>query len=253
MVPLRFVSEALGANVAWSDYNRTVMIDTHGTFNAYRRPNGNTDDRWNDDRGARYDQNSRRWNRNRSQNLLPTGTVMPVRLDTSLGSREKSAGDRFTATVENGADDAGLPQGTQFEGVVREAIPSRDGKPGVLDVDFRRVIFPDGAARTIQASVSGLDNKSVVRTSGRLQARSRTGNNRMKWIGIGAGAGLLISTLTKGNALVDSLLGAGAGFLYNELQRKGAGNVELSSGTQMGVRLDQRLAFAAPYGDETTP
>jgi hypothetical protein len=47
---------------------------------------------------------------------------------------------------------------------------------------------------------------------------------------------------------VDTLLGAGAGYLYNQVQKKGAGNVNLKAGTEVGVKLDQRLSYTASNG-----
>ena len=232
MVPLRFVSEALGANVAWRSNTQTVMIDSPGTFRAYRRP-------------RTYDERTYGNETTRSSRIvLPAEMVIPVRLDDRLRSDDNVSGDRFTATIESGRDDAGLPSGTKFEGVIREAIPSRNGKPGVLDVEFRRIILPDGTSRNVKASLTSLDGKYVDRdSSGRLQAKGKSGNERLKWVGIGAGAGLLIGTLTKGNQLLDTILGAGAGYLYNEYANKGGRNVDLKAGTELGVRVDQRVAF----------
>ncbi len=250
MVPLRFVSESLGANVVWLSQTQTVMIDSPGTFRAYRRQTA-TDDRTNySESRSRYDDT--RYNDNRgtaSRVVLPAGMVIPVRLDDRLRSDENVAGDRFTATVESGRDDAGLPSGTKFEGVVREAIPSRSGKPGVLDIEFRRIILPDGTSRNIRAGLTSLDGKYVDRDrSGRLTAKGRSSNERLKWVGIGAGAGLLIGTLTKGNQLLDTILGAGAGYLYNEYANKGGRNVDLKAGTELGARVDQRIAIAMNRG-----
>jgi hypothetical protein len=236
MVPLRFVSEALGADVTWRAASNTVMINTEGAGVASVRDQ--------DSRVARREY--RRSQNNGRRITLPTGTVIPVRLDDSLSSDESREGDRFTATVVSGRDDAGLPEGTRIEGVVREAVAEHNGKPGVLDLDIRRIVFPNEDARTVNASVISLNGKNINRKDGRLVASGSNSNNeRLKWVGIGAGAGLLISTLTKGNTLVDTLLGAGAGFLYNELQRKGASNVNLKSGTEFGVRLNRPLAFNA--------
>jgi hypothetical protein len=237
MVPLRFVGEALGADVSWQNSTQTVQIAMEdastGRTYAYRTPR-NTD---NNPAPRRF---SRRM-------TIASGTVIPVRLDDDLSSNESRVGDKFSVTVENGRDDAGLPDGTKIEGIVREAIPSRNGKPGVLDVDFNRVILPNGDARAITASLSSMDSKGLTRdSSGRLTAKSGNSNNdRLKWVGIGAGAGLLVSTLTKGNTLLDTLLGGGAGYLYNELQRKGAGNVNVKSGSELGVRVDRQFAFDA--------
>lgn len=240
MVPLRFVSEALGADVRWASATQTVMIDTTGTGRGVASNQGPRDVAFNNGRNR----TAREYRRARTV-TLPAETVIPVKLDDQLTSNESREGDRFTATVESGRDDAGLPPGTKIEGVVREAVPARNGKPGVLDVDFRRIVFPNGDSRALDAGLISLDNKSISRSSeGRLEAKGRNeGSERLKWVGIGAGAGLLISTLTKGNTLVDTLLGAGAGYLYNELQRKGASNVNLKAGTEMGVRLNRSLAF----------
>jgi hypothetical protein len=176
---------------------------------------------------------------------LPTGTVIPVKLDQTISSKVNRPGDRFTATVKYGQDDAGLPEGTKVEGVIRESLRSESNKPGVIDVEFRRIIPPDGDARTIEASVYSLDNKSVKREDGRLVSTgSNKSNERMKWVGIGAGAGALIAVLTKGNTLVDALLGGAAGYLYNELQgNKKPGDVELKTGAEFGVRLDRPLTM----------
>lgn len=238
MVPLRFVSEALGADVAWSGRTQTVAINTDGRIARNDRESYRGRDRDTNDSTT-----TRRFSRTA---YVPVGTVIPVRLDESLRSDEARQGDKFTATIASGRDDAGLPSGTRFEGVVTEAVASRSGKPGVLSVDFRRVIYPDGTEKTIDARIVDLNGKNIDRDSnGRLIAKGGSSNDQMKWVGIGAGAGLLISTLTKGNVLVDTLLGAGAGYLYNQVQKKGAGNVNLKSGTEVGVKLDSRLPYVA--------
>ncbi len=253
MVPLRFVSEALGADVRWSDATQTVAIETSGSggIAAYRGARGavnnnNNRDINNRDIASNTNRNSSGRNYRKSSSVtLPVGTVIPVTLDEALASNEARAGDPVKATLQSGRDDAGLPVGTKIEGVVREAVPARNGKPGVLDIDFTRVVYPNGGTRSIASSLISMDNKAISRdSSGRLEAKSGNANNeRLKWVGIGAGAGLLISTLTKGNVLVDTLLGAGAGYLYDQVQRKGAGNVNLKAGTQIGVRLDKQMAF----------
>lgn len=194
----------------------------------------------------RYDNSYNQRNNSAGYNRtdLPTGTVIPVRLDESLSSNNNASGDKFTATVIYGSDDAGLPQGTRLEGVVREAVPSGDGQPGSLDVDFRRIVFPDGSSQAINGSLYSLSGKALKRADGRLVATADKGKDRLKFIGIGAGAGLLLGTLTKQNSILSLLLGAGAGYLYNEVGNKPKpGDVNLKQGQEFGVRLDQQLAF----------
>jgi len=241
MVPLRFVSEALGADVRWASATQTVSIET-GRNRDIADNRGPRDVTYN---GTQNRNNTARDYRRARRVTLPAGTVIPVTLDEVLSSNENRQGDKFSATLVSGRDDAGLPAGTKIEGVIREAIPSRNGKPGVLDVDFQRIVFPNNMARTLDASLISMDNKAIQRDNdGRLEAKGRNeGNERLKWVGIGAGAGVLISTLTKGNTLVDTILGAGAGYLFNETQRKGTGNVNLKAGTSMGVKLNTPIAF----------
>jgi hypothetical protein len=178
-----------------------------------------------------------------SRIVLPSGTVIPVVLDTPLNSKVNQRGDKFSCIVKYGDHDAGLPDGTRVEGVVMDAIPSADGKPGELDVDFRRIIFPNGDAGTITASLYSLDGKAVRESEGRFTAASDKSKDRLKWVGIGAGGGLLIGALTKQNTLLSLLLGAGAGYLFNELGNKKAGDVNLRQGSTFGMRLDRELAF----------
>jgi hypothetical protein len=177
--------------------------------------------------------------------VLPTGSVIPVRLDQSLTSKTAQSGDRFVATVRYGTGDAGLPEGASVQGVVRESLRSAGGKPGVLDLDFRRLVTPGGQDRPLTGSLIALDSKSVQSSdTGRMVATGSKSKDRLKFIGLGAGAGLLIGTLTKkGNKVIDTMLGAGAGYLYNELKNKKAGDVNLKAGTEFGIRLDRQLAF----------
>lgn len=185
---------------------------------------------------------------------LPTWTVIPIRLETPLNSRTAQPGDRFSATVREGRDDGGLPYGTRIEGVVAESLPAMDGKPGVLDLEFRRIRYPNGGSDALNGSVIGLDARSVRRTeSGRLVATTDKSQDRLKMIGIGAGAGLLISALTRSkDTLQNTLLGAAAGYLFNELKPGKPGDVNLKRGTEIGVRLDRALTFTTDryYGDD---
>jgi hypothetical protein len=172
---------------------------------------------------------------------LPTGTVIPVRLDDSLSSKTSQKGDIFTTTVRSGPDDAGLPAGTKIEGIVQDVRPFENNQPGYIDVSFRKIIFPDNEAHAIQGSLYNLKAKGLVHTaSGRLEAHADKSKDRLKFIGLGAGAGLVIATLTKGNTIENLAVGAGLGYLYNEyLNKPKVGDVNLKSGQEFGVRLDR--------------
>src|SRR5207248_5000404 len=107
------------------------------------------------------------------------------------------------------------------------------------------IVFPDGSSQPITASLYSLSGKAISRADGRLVATNTKSRDRLKFIGVGAGAGLLLGTLTKQNSLLSLLLGAGAGYLYSEAgNRPKPGDVNLSEGQEFGVRLDRDLVFS---------
>jgi hypothetical protein len=187
--------------------------------------------------------------RDAARDALPAGTVLKVRLEQRLNSAETRPGQRFTATVESDEDGSGLPSGTRVEGVVRAARAASKNQPGVLDVDFTGLRFPDGRSYAVNGSLSSLDKASVTRTAdGRLVSKRDTKSEKMKFLGYGAGAGALIGILAGENLLKGALLGAAGGYLYGQLNKdKNQGryvNVDLKEGSEFGVRLDQRFAYA---------
>lgn len=182
---------------------------------------------------------------------LTTGTVIPVRLDQKLSSKVNQVGDRFTVTVRYGDDDADLPEGSQIRGVVVGVERSQNGKPGTLDLDFRWMTTPGGQSHSLDGSLIALNGKDVKATdSGQLVASRDAGKDRLKLIGIGAGGGLLIGKLTKSNAIWSTVLGAGAGYLYNDFaNRPKPGDVVLNRGAEFGIRLDRPMNFTTNRRD----
>jgi len=215
MVPLRFISEALGADVKWLDAAQTVSITT--------------------DRESATD-----------AVVIPQGTVIPVRLDRALSSATDRQGDSFTVTVRSAYDgDAEFPRGTKIQGVLSNLQRAGDGQPGMLELGFREAILPDGQRVRAEGSLVSLDEKVVMQTSdGRLVVRNKQSNDRLKFIGIGAVGGLILGKLTK-HTLEGTLLGAAAGYLYSEYDKKKVQptDVTVAEGTEFGVRIDRQLAY----------
>lgn len=232
MVPLRFVSEALGAAVEWVGATQTVLISTDGTESfAALPPGGQT--------GTAT-----------RTVFIPEGTVIPVSLDTPLSSSTAKLGDGFTVTVKSEQDgDAEFPRGTTLYGAIVGVQKAGNGQPGTLDLDFREARLPDGTRARLDGALISLDDESVTRSdSGRLTATAKAKDDRLLMIGIGAGAGLLIGKLTKGNLIVGGLIGAAAGYLYSEITKpKGeAKDVDVKAGTVFGVRMDTDVNYNAP-------
>jgi len=234
MVPLRFVSEALGADVKWSSATQMVSITTSGTQTAgqYQQPIISSPVSLVSTQAV----------------VIPAGIVIPVSLDNALSSATNHVGDPFTVTVRSSRNgDAEFPRGTQMGGTLSQVQLAGKGQPGMLDLSFRGVSLPDGRRMAVTGSLISLDEKNVTQTSdGRLVATEKksSSNDSMKFIAIGAGAGLLIGKLLD-NTLLGGLLGAAGGYFYNESQKKDAKpqDVTVAQGTEFGVRLDSDLGY----------
>jgi len=240
MVPIRFLSESLGAQVSWNDPSRTVLINTPYAVNN----NGNTS------RPIAF-RNTRRF-------TMAEGTVIPVILDTPVSSSNSQRGDVVRAHVSgdfNTGDvtwrgaDFDFPAGTRVEGRVVSAIPRTGDKPGLIELDFNRIMLPDGKTVPIDGSLISLNNRDVVRNANGMlvatQAAKR--DNRMVYAGYGAGSGLIVGLLTKRpleNLAIGGILGYIAGSIEQSQRR--ANDVSLASGTTFGVRLEQPVAVNIP-------
>lgn len=225
MVPLRFISEALGADVRWFGATQTVSITTGAAV-----PPGDATEP----------------GRRGQTMVIPEGTVIPVRLDNALSSATDRQGGPVIVTVRSVYDgDAEFPRGTKIEGVVSAVQRAGDGQPGMLELGFREAILPDGQRVRADGSLVSLDEKVVMQTSdGRLVVRNKQSNDRLKFIGIGAVGGLILGKLTE-HTLEGTLLGAAAGYLYSEYDKKKVQptDVTVAEGTEFGVRIDRQLAY----------
>jgi hypothetical protein len=173
---------------------------------------------------------------------LPRGTVLKAELNDRLSSIDSRTGDRFTGTIRD--DGSGLPSGTEVVGQVLGVQRATEKEPGMVDVDFRSLRLPNGRVYPIDGRLTSLDASNIRRTSsGRLEARrSSSTAERNKFLGYGAGAGAIIGALTGGNLLKGALLGAAAGYLFQQLNKDKGNNgryseVNLKSGTEFGVEL----------------
>jgi len=223
LVPLRFVSEALGATVNWNGSQQLVSINQGGSAVA----------------GARFIS-------------VPSGAVVPVLLDTDLSSATSKRGDIFTASVRSKSPgDSEFPAGTKLEGIVTEATARTSDQPGVLGLDFRAAILPDGRRIPISGSLTALDNDSVVSSNGRIMAKPQTGGSTAKNVLIGAGAGFVLGRVIKKNSTITAILGAAGGYLLGQKDKDKSAEARLSSGTELGVRIDRNVSYSdAAYYDQ---
>lgn len=233
MVPLRFLSESLGADVEWIAGTRTVEITTSAANTPPPLHAGYT------------------------LMTMDSGTVIPFSLDRPLGSNGASVGDKYTATIDTGDSNnyLGLVKGAVLEGHVDVARAKVDDVPGVLGLKFDRIRTPDGQTYLISGTLIGLDPKSVENDNGRLVAKPGAKNDNLKFVGYGAGGGALVAILTNGNLITNAIIGGALGYLYGEIKQdpSKARDVNLKAGTTFGARLTRDFAFQSPVRTDRRP
>lgn len=226
LVPLRFVSEALGAQVHWNGQRRVVRITT-----GERHAGNNTGD----NRGEQV----------AGSITIPAGAVIPVTLDQSLSSATARVGDSFTATIKSEREgDSEFPAGTKLRGRVSEVRPKAVEAPGILGLEFRQAVLPDGDTVPIYGDLIALDKDSVTDSNGRIMAKKGEGGTDVKIVGIGAAAGYVLGKVLDKNELVTAILGAAGGYLYDRSRDKGKEQEAIvKAGTALGVRLSQPVTY----------
>jgi hypothetical protein len=179
---------------------------------------------------------------------VPANTIVRLKLEDRLSSKTNREGDRFAAVLAPN-DTSGFPNGTRFQGeVIEVARPGKD-EPGLLDVRMLAAYLPNGARAQLNGRLASLADSDVLRTAdGRIESRRRGGKTDWKWAGYGAAGGVLLSAILGKSVLRGALLGGLGGGVYSYLNRgKNKGefrDVDLPSGTEFGIRLEQRVAFA---------
>jgi len=224
-VPLRFVSEALGANVNYNPSNRIVSINAEGVGTGM---GGGTQVA-----GIR-------------QIAIPAQAVIPVTLDQDISSATATRGQQISATVvSERMGDSEFPAGTKLRGIITEATPRNGENPGVLDIRFRTAVLPDGSTVNLVGNPIALDNNSVTTEGGRFVAKpAARNNNTAKVIGVGAGAGFLIGRLLKKDGALPAIIGAAGGFLFDRSKNKSSvADARLAAGTKLGVRLNSAVSY----------
>ncbi len=225
-VPLRFVSEALGANVNFNPSNRIVSINATGIGSGL---GGGTQVA-----GVR-------------QISIPAQAVVPVTLDDDISSATATRGQAISATVvSTQLGDSEFPAGTKLRGIITEATPRSGQNPGVLDMRFRTAVLPNGSVVNLVGNPIALDNDSVSTEGGRFIAKpGARKNNTAKVIGVGAGAGFLIGRLLKKDGALPAIIGAAGGYLFDRSKNKGdqVSDARLAAGTKIGVRLNGAVSY----------
>lgn len=181
--------------------------------------------------------------------VVPEGTRIQVRLESTLNSKTNRQGDRFTVKVVESVQVRGkevIPVGTTVEGRVAEV--RRAGRikgRSEVHLSYERLILPNGVSDTIIASQAELDDtqkEEMDRREGTILGES-TRKRRAAEIGAGAAIGAGIGAIAGGRK--GAAIGAGAGGLIGlvDVLKRGGKEIEIPAGTLMVIRLDRPLTI----------
>jgi hypothetical protein len=163
--------------------------------------------------------------------VIPTGTLLRVRLDEDLGSKISQPGQSFTATVADGIVANGrtvIPRGARAHGTVVDAKPLGRFKGGaLLELRLDRVQTNEGRYPVSTSTVTRTEQGKGKRTAG--------------FAGGGGALGAIIGGLAGGGkgALIGGLAGAGAGTAGTALT--GNKQIVLPAETLVTFRLEHSV------------
>jgi hypothetical protein len=191
--------------------------------------------------------------------VVPQGTVINMRMDSTLNSADSHVGDKFTATVATPVYVSGktaIPAGSTVEGQVTAVTPAKKGlKSGVIAVDFDYVVLPDGTRIKLIATLTASDPSDRVKMDQEGKVTGDAGNKKTVFIGGGGAVGALAGVLSGhgaagmlGGAIMGAAVGATAVMLSKGVE------AEVRAGTPFGIQLSQDLPITQgdPEGGYTT-
>jgi|GEM_PF-2063795 len=248
LVPLRFLSEALGSHVDWQPQNNMVVITTPPPPPPPAPPKPE-----------------------RPQRIVvppPTviiqkvpvpmpppppppppapplvidrGAVIPMQLDMDLDSQHARPGDHISATIFGRADwENGFPEGTRLEGHVRGASAASGSHGGTLDVVFTHIEFPDGGRYDVKGVVVPLKDPYILRSAaGRFEARQAA--SAYVAANTPPEGAVLFNGNLNGKPTGGSTFGGSFGEFVGVFDHRMARNAMMPAGTRLGLILDHRL------------
>ena len=241
MVPLRFVSEALGAEVSWNDAMLEVDITAANTDALLegRNAQGFTEI---------YGRNSignPRQPLHVAAHMIGANTVIPWSLNNRLSSNGANQGDAFTATLAGDGHTRylGIPAGSILYGRVGYVRTHQGDNTGVIELRFDRIVTPDGQTIPVQGRLISLSDKSVIRESnGTITARNAARDERAVFAGVSTGPGLIVE-LQSDRPIADATIGGLLGLAISAAPTRDPGEVILTQGTTFGLMLSNRIVM----------
>lgn len=186
---------------------------------------------------------------------VPAGTVLMVRLETTLATFSNRPGDPFRGSINQPVMAHGqmlIPAGAVVEGrVTKVSEPRRiSGRPtiGILP---EAVIFPNGQRYYLDATLTDTDIPGTdVNDEGQFKGSGHDRHDTLE-SGGGVAGGMLIGGLIGGppGILVGGLIGAGSGTGFWLAKHRSA---ILPAGTELTLELNRPIAMNGNVANATT-
>ncbi|MBL8151985.1 MAG: hypothetical protein JNN15_18850 [Blastocatellia bacterium] len=179
-------------------------------------------------------------------NFVPKGSMMELRLDSSLSSKTSKKGDEFIAPLSEPLLIDGrmiIPKSAYVKCHVINAQPAKRNRTnGTITIGFDELVLETGETFKFTGTlVSIADRRDDVveeEGEGKIQNKRKSGNVPVT-VGTTAGVGAVIGAVSGGGAIAGGAIGAGVG-LGSILLSKGQ-DIELFAGMRLQVRIDNDL------------
>lgn len=166
--------------------------------------------------------------------VLPEGSVILVRTSAPLESSTAKVGDTFETVVADTVrvdNYTVVPAGSRIRGVVTFAQAASRQRSGVVEVNFDRLVLPDGTVRAMSGKLTSTN------AAERRQIDTDP-NARVVLVGGRGGVGAAIAGAGSEGSSSSGLLGALGSFLSE------GRDVRVPTGTPLAVQLEQGLVLS---------
>ena len=166
--------------------------------------------------------------------VLPEGSVIIVRTSSPLESATAKAGQTFETVVADTVrvdNYTVIPAGSRIRGVVTFAQAANRQRSGVMEVNFDRLLLPDGKGYTLSGKLTSTD------AAERRQIESDP-NARVVLVGGRGGVGAAIAGAGSERSPASGIL-AELGNLLSEGR-----DVRVPAGTPLAIQLEQGLVLS---------